>query len=359
MIRRVLVLIFFFLTFINLTANETRDRHIRMLINERTGRFALYFLVDPIDMTYRPLFNRRSATSFIDVNVNGVAHRLGSSRIFNTIIDRNNEDPIITYESPLLNVNKTFTPIRTTSSHTANGVQLTITVQNKSEEEISVGLRMLIDTYLGERRRNIPFVTDNLNITRETIIEGSAEELYWISRGEVRGEMISLMGSISEPMGILRSGDGSYRVPDFLHFANWKKLSDVPWKAPYHEGRSFNLFPYSIGDSSVCYYWEPEILDRGRSLTYTVYLTTMDIPWYTQPYIEIVRPVRAPEPVEILEAAIETMEAVIEASTVTEETDLQALRRLRGILAQFIAGEIELDEHDLIEIETSIDRHGR
>jgi hypothetical protein len=346
-----------------------------MIIDEKTGRYSLSFLTDPENEKYSNLFFRNSNTSFLDINVNGLYYRLGSSRVFKTRVDMENEEPVVVYESSFLTVKASFTPIKTISSPTANGVRVTIKIINREEDEPSVGLRMVLDTSLGEGRKNIPFVTENNNILKEKIIESSSEVKYWISRGKD----ISLMGSIADPF------DETAKMPDYLHFANWKKLSDVPWKAPYHEGRSFNKLPYSIGDSAVSYYWEPSVLEMGGTFTYTVYLTTEDAAWYDpQPYAQPARPV-SPRPAPLIEDIIP--EIVIEPPVIeeqreqagqsgynmaliekearetsfstNEEYDFVILRILQNTLNRFIAGELSLNELDLLQISLAIERYGK
>jgi hypothetical protein len=365
---------------LRLGANETKDGFIRMIINEKTGRFSLSFLTDQEKTKYSQLIYRSGETSFFDINIDGIPYRLGETRVFSTRVDRENDEPVVIYDSDFLTVKTSFTPVKTLSSPNANGIRVTIQIFNNSEEEHEVGLRLLIDTTLGEERKNIPFVTENFNIKKEKIIESSSEEKFWISRGKD----ISLMGSIADP-----TNDNAAR-PDYLHFANWKKLSDVPWKASYHEGRSFNKLPYSINDSAVSYYWNPVALETGRVLTYTVYLTTEDAAWYQQPnyYAAPVRPSPPkPAPVPVIEevipeltpelaalvsaveeeqlAAAENNIAVIEneareeAQKTGEDYDITVLRMMQNVLNRFIAGEISLNEMDLLQIDLAIEKYGQ
>jgi len=374
---RPLFLILFTVFFVlNIGANETKDSYIQMLINEKTGRYSLSFLNDTKKMKYKQLIYRNSNTSFLDVRVDDVAYRLGSSRVFKTRIDRENKEPVVIYESSFLTVKTSFTPVKTISSPTANGIRITIQLTNKSEEVSSVGLRFLVDTYLGEGSNNIPFITENNNIIREKIIESSSNEKYWISRGKD----VSLMGSIADPL------DDTAVRPDYLHFANWKKLSDVPWKAPYHEGRSFNNLPYSIGDSAVSYYWEPCFLKKGGTVTYTVYLTTEDIAWYypelyvdpkiaskektseipMDPPVIVSEPEPEPEQAIQIQAeqpaynmALIEMEARTQSFKTGEDYNVIVLKMLQNILSQFIAGEISLNELDILQIDLAIERYGK
>jgi hypothetical protein len=373
--------IFFFLFLLlclRLGANETKDGYIRMLIDEKTGRFSLSFLTDTENSKYSQLFYRGGNTSFFDININGVPYRLGESRVFTTRVDRENDEPVVIYDSALITVKTSFTPVKTSNSPNANGIRVTIQIMNNTEEEPEVGLRLVIDTILGEGRKNIPFITENFNIKKEKIIESSSDEKYWISRGKD----IALMGSIADPL------DETAARPDYLHFANWQKLSDVPWKASYHEGRSFNKLPYSIGDSAVSYYWNPVVLEMGRALTYNVYLTTEDAAWY-QPkqYAAPVKPVAPKPPAPVIEekkpevtaepeavvfapeeepvAASENNMAVIEqeaqaeSQKTGEDYHITVLRMMQDVLNKFIAGEISLNEYDLIQMDIAKEKYGQ
>lgn len=333
-----------------LNAVETKDGFIRLIIDDNSCSFSLFYLTDTFseeaDAKYEPLFSHKDPrTSFLAVNVNGRTYRLGETSVFRSRIERQGSNPAIVFESPFLIVNDVFSPVRTASSRVANGIKRTITIKNTGDKPASIGLRILIDTHLGERRGDIPFITNSLSITKETIIEGTSGETYWISRGE----RLSLMGSVVNPPGV------TGRNPDFLHFANWKKLSDVPWKAPYYEGRTFNHTQYSIGDSAVCYYWEPVTFAQGESAVFSIFLTTADMNGFTGAKTQAEQQESKKEAID--EAFGEFEEAFMEYNTDYQENeDIIALQRLQGTLDDFISGEIKLTEQELTDIEQSIIR---
>jgi hypothetical protein len=368
--------LFVFSGFVCLSASETKDKHIRLLIYEKTGNFSLFYLTDVEKEKYSPLFNHRiPSATFMDVKADGVVYRLGKDRTFNVRIERHNEDPVVIYESAFLEVSQLFIPVRTLSSPNANGVKIKINIRNTGEEPMEVGMRFLLDTSLGEGRRTIHFATDNLNITKEMIIESPSEENYWITRGK----NLSLMGNISDPE---LSEDKTLKKPDYLHFANWKKLSDVPWKAKYFEGKNFNKMPYSVNDSAVCYYYEPDVLTPGSFFSYVIYLTTEDTSWYLPntfveparassavvetPVEPVVEPVIEPEIEQYVEPVFEEpiFEETVYEDTPPQETnttslyDLERIREYQRRLNQFIADEIDLTEQDLNEMETTLEEKG-
>jgi len=357
--------------------NMPDDGYIRLVLNEKKGSFTLFYLSDPKRMRYEPLFNSNdTSASFLSVSVDGEIYKLGDSKIFKTKIERNKKDMSFIFESPFLRVTQLFSPVKTSSSQMANGVKITMSIQNIGTDRSFVGLRMLIDTDLDEKSKKTPILTNTQVVSSELLIEGNSADRFWISRGK----KISLMGSIVNPV------ESNGKGPDLVHIANWKRLRDTPWRLTYSKGRAFNNMLYSSGDSAVCYYFGPEMVDRNKILTYTVFLTTEDTAWYklTEPPVNmtasiisdrpvVAQPVAAqpaapvvqPPPKEIppLEdgltiniPAIEA-QASIEAAATKQDENVIVLLKLQDILNQFIDGQIKINEKDLAEIEKFIEQY--
>jgi hypothetical protein len=297
-----------------LYAADIRDGNIRLVINERTGNYMLY-LLNPQTNRFERLFYREQAASFTSVNIDGNVFRL-SHRSFNSSFENYDGSPRIIFESSDLRITKVFTFITTGNSFDTNGVMITYSIENISDKDSMVGLRVLIDTVLGEGMGRTPFVTDIREITRETVIDHAEQDRYWISRNQ----RTSLMGSIANPL------DDTVIAPDYIHFANWRRLFNASWNLRYSSGRSFG------GDSAVSYIYEPVEIQTGGFVSYTIFLTAEDINWYNN---------------------FETFEMPRRNII----TDFTSLHEIQDTLNQFIDGQIDLDEQDLYEIEREIDRY--
>jgi hypothetical protein len=237
---------------------------LKLVIHENTGRFSLYYLTDVTQERYAPLFvDQDPRTSFLTVMVNDRTYRLGEAAAFRTRIEGAPANPGIIFESSFLAVTQEFSFIKTAGSSLINGISMRIRVLNRGERETRVGLRFLLDTSLGEGGSPAPFSTGQRSLNAETVIEKNAPDRYWVSRND----QVSLMGSISS---------GVTEPPDLVHFANWKRFNDAPWKIQYTPGRNFNNLPYSVGDSAVCYYFEPLPLTRGESRDFVILLAVED-----------------------------------------------------------------------------------
>ncbi|MDR2210435.1 MAG: hypothetical protein LBO65_03075 [Spirochaetaceae bacterium] len=243
-------------------AAEYTDGRIRLVINENTGRFSLYFMTDIARERYFPFFvDQDPRTSFLALMVNNRNYRMGESASFKTKLGGTPSNPALIFESSFLTVTEEFSFIRTGSSSLTNGIRLTITIHNRGEQPIEAGVRFLIDTILGEEDSS-HFSTDRRQIRSEAVIDASSGDAYWISRGS----LLALMGSV-EAQGTR---------PDSIHLANWKRLNDTPWKIPLVSGRNFNFLPYSINDSAVCYYYEPAVINPGGFRAISVVLAAED-----------------------------------------------------------------------------------
>jgi hypothetical protein len=245
-------------------ALDLSNGRLKLTIHENTGRFSLYYLSDITQDRYTPLFvDQDPRTSFLAVIVNDRVYRMGEASAFRTRLGGTAASPAIIFESSFLSVTQEFAFIRTAGSSLSNGVRMNIRVVNRGEQQARVGLRFLLDTSLGEGGSPAPFATDLRSLNSETLVEKNAPDRYWVSRND----RVSLMGSISA---------GVAEAPDLVHFGNWKRFNDTPWKVPYSAGRNFNYLPYSVGDSAVCYYFDPLPLTRGESRSVSIMLASED-----------------------------------------------------------------------------------
>jgi hypothetical protein len=247
-----------------LEAAEYSEGRIKLVLHENTGRFSLYYMTDIVKEQYEPLFvDKDPRTSFITVMTGDRIYRLGEASVFKFRLAENPNRPAFIFESPFLSVTQEFSFIQTVDSSLTNGIRMHLTVENKSEQQSMVGLRFLLDTNLGEGGHTSHFMTNTRSFASEAVIDGGSSDRWWITRNDTFG----FMGNIFV---------GGITNPDLIHFANWKRLNDIPWKTPYVSGRNFNFLPYSINDSAVCYYFDPVPLGKGERRILSLLLAAED-----------------------------------------------------------------------------------
>ncbi|MDR2480758.1 MAG: hypothetical protein LBD07_00490 [Spirochaetaceae bacterium] len=262
-IKTCISVLFLFLITHFLPAAEYEDGRIKLVIDENNGRFSLYYMTDVDKKTFEPLFwDRDKKTSFLAVCVNGSEYKLGESSRFKTYVRGTDTKPALVFESPFLAVTEQFSFIRTSSSGVSNGVRVDIKIENWGEKTAETGVRLLIDTFLGET--NTPsFRTDLRPVESELIIDQSSRDQWWLSRNEKYGIMGSVFVEGIDP-------------PSYIHFANWKRLYNAAFKTEYVYTRNFSDLPFSIRDSAVCYYLDIRPLERWQSCGFTALFAADD-----------------------------------------------------------------------------------
>ena len=357
---------------VNAETSFSSNEFFRIDINESRGNFFLYYLSDARRMHYEQLFNSRNLPgSYTSISVDGKVFRLGDSH-FPAVLEWLNGNPVLKFEYHGIIVTQVFSLVRTDSSAVNNGVMITYTIYNFMNQDSSVGLTVLIDTTLGEEKNKTPFIIhsddssgETRSVTTETLIEGETGSRYWVSRGS----NAALIGSIIDPL------DSEAKAPDFIHFANWKRLHNSKGRLNYSQGRALG------SDSAVSYIYEPVLIESGNVISYRIFLTTDDADWgisveepqdqthepelqMEQEYVTAAAPIAEEPPapaIPVMPAVkfdLAAMEEEILAAAIenNEHAEVQILIRLHDILVQFVKGEIDLSEQDLLDIERAIER---
>ncbi|MDR1232045.1 MAG: hypothetical protein LBK61_11690 [Spirochaetaceae bacterium] len=271
--KRIIVpCILFLLALSSLAAGDFIDGPIKLTLDDRTGRFSVFKRNDKGEYQ-NFLWDRNAKTSFLAVQIDGRLYKLGESNYFKTAVRGTATTPTLTFESPSLSVAMEFSFIKTPNANETNGIRIDIKLHNWGEKDIDAGIKLVLDTYFGEKK-SPQFKTNLRYIDSETVINRVVNDEWWLAKDD-KG---SLMGSIYV--------EGTY-YPDTLHFANWKRLSDAKWKATYVAGRNFNALPFSINDTAVAYYMEPIKLVRWDQRTMTVMLASEDKDGFAMPVMPI------------------------------------------------------------------------
>jgi hypothetical protein len=257
----VLFLAVFFSLPVPAAGAEFTSGSVRLVLHEEIGRFSLYSIHENSRGRYEALFaDQDPRTSFLAISFNDRIYKLGDTSSFRIRLGEDGSRPSFVFESSFLLVTEEFSFIKTPGQNVPNGVSIRITIENRSLQQSRAGARFLLDTDLGENSQP-PFSTGKHQIGSEIFFEKGSSEGWWISRNEQRSLMGSMFGTVDQN-----------EEADSLYFANWKRLNDVSWKISYQQGRNFNMPPYSVGDSAVCYYYEPRPLNRGETSSFTIVL---------------------------------------------------------------------------------------
>ncbi len=224
---------------------------LRLVMHQGLGRFSLYSDGVPLFVDQDP------RTSGLAVLIDGRAYRLGETAEFRQKSEALPQGGRFTWTSPRLTLTESFSLVEPSS------LLITITAANTGENELRVGLRFFLDTCLGEEAYP-HFQTDlQPEINSELTLLRAAMPRYWLS-ASFRSR---------KPAGLLCLLKGAeVTEPDRVVFANWKRMSETGWSYETLPGRSFSDLPYSINDSAVFQYYDPQPLPKGGSRTIAIVL---------------------------------------------------------------------------------------
>ena len=235
----------------SLGALEAKEGLVKVIVNESTARVSVYKLTDVAKGRYEALiFDQDPRTSFITLSAEGRQSKLGDAAEYRVTTSRTDTGVRIEFRSASFVVRQLLDFAKSDGSALADGLRVTLEMENISERDAALGLRYLIDTWLGEKT-GMHFVTDKRpRISEETAILPSADDAWVATPGEKASFMVQFSGA-----GIDR--------PDKVVLSNWKRLSDASWSFDVNPLRNFTLVPYSINDSAIALYWEPQAVARG------------------------------------------------------------------------------------------------
>ncbi len=237
----------------SLPALELQRGKIKLVINDKTGRYAVYGSEDQVKPVWTALYLANDlTTSKWKLQIADKVVVLGDDPAFTTTVEQTATGAKITWNSKALAATLNLDFVLSASSAVADGLKLTLLLVNVSQSPLKAGVRWVLDTNLGEKKDHFRLSTDDV-VASETKLEGSYPE-WWSSRS-----------ATDDTFGLLvMLGQGS-TPPSRVIFANWKRLDDSSWDSGFKAGREFNLLPYSFNDSAVAEYWDAQELAPGLS----------------------------------------------------------------------------------------------
>ena len=258
--RALWLLLFSFMAILPAISMELGEGAVKLVVNDITGRVAFYRLAEIGRNRYEPLlFDEDSRTTFATLSLDSRFFRLGDSVEFRFSLVRIDHGLVVYYKSTSCMVRQRIEFIKSEGSSIVDSFRMSFEIENTGSQDIRVGLRMLLDTWLGEKD-GFHFSTGNRSkLTEETRFTKETAEGSITSSGQNASLRIDLAGEGITP-------------PDEIVLANWKRLSDSNWSFEASGLRGFSFAPFSINDSSVALFWYPENLPRYavRKLSFTM-----------------------------------------------------------------------------------------
>jgi len=241
-------------------ALEVRDGRMRLVVDDRSGRFALYYLADVTKNRYVPLlYDQETRTTYPTLMVDQKAYRLGETAEFRTTVAKDGAGVTIEYRSSFCVVRQSFLFTTSTGATLSDGVIINVNMENVSQKDSAIGFRYLLDTWLGEKA-GTHFLAPSGAVLGTEALYGIDSTEPWIKTPGDAGA--SLQVALTVPA----------TRPDRVIAANWKRLNDAPWAIETNASRNFTLLPYSVNDSALALYYDPVAVRPGASRTIAIAL---------------------------------------------------------------------------------------
>lgn len=150
---------------------------------------------------------------------------------------------------------------RSITTRMLDTARISYTVTNKDPAPRSVGLRITLDTMLGDND-GAPLRIGDKAVTTATSLQGAALPDFWQAFDSLSSPTVTAQGT-------LRTQD--VRPPDRMIAVDWGTAADHPWEFAVPEARDFTRAGEAELDSAALLVWDPQPLGPGESRTYTTF----------------------------------------------------------------------------------------
>jgi hypothetical protein len=213
-----------------------------------------------------------------------------------------------------------------------DGVLIRYEIENRTERPLNAGLRVLLDTCLGEGQEAHFVLDDGTSVEYEMERGGGDVPSWWeSSEGDMPGPCLrcSLRGQL-------------ITTPQRLVFANYRSLLLHPFHYQIRRNRRFHSLPFSRNDSAVAIFFDPQVLEPGGKVEYGTILGLCGEGRYVFRADRSVYSERLVLPVEPYPGGADEGVSLEEVENILRE--LESLRFIRGDVEKIDALIDELNE---------------
>lgn len=191
-----------------------------------------------------------------DAGANG---RFGQELEIPRIIDNNRISS--TWQLGPILVTQTIRIVRSSTTGLLDTAAIAYELHNTDEAEHHIGLRVALDTMLGEND-GAPIRAGDQAVNTDTMLTGAAIPDFWQAFDSLADPMVTAQGT-------LRGGEVS--TPDRVYFTNWGSIAAQVWDIEIKPGRDFTRLGEFDLDSAMALQWDARPLAAGEKRLYVVY----------------------------------------------------------------------------------------
>ena len=155
-------------------------------------------------------------------------------------------------------VEQNLTIVKSSTTGLYDTAQIKYKLTNNSEQDKNIGLRVMLDTMLGEND-GAPLRMGEEAITTDKLFSKNELSNFYQAFDSISEPKVTSQGTLKGP---------SVTVPDNVYFSDWGSLADGSWDFDFNPGEEFiRKGGYEV-DSAVAMYWEDNKLAPGESKTF-------------------------------------------------------------------------------------------
>lgn len=256
------ILIFF--TVMAFTSAATIDKRLGdfvLQVSDDVGAFNLCYAPETSSSSTNFFVSHNDfATTYFSVLVNDSVYQLRRGSISSIRLVEQNQGASLVYKvRDKLNVGVNFTAISDFSETGVGAVKVEVELENISSTTLSVALKGIFDTVLGENS-GVHFVTARYPYVSAEESFLDMEQLQWVRSSNG-----------NESIQFLFDGNG-ISSPKMVVLANKDVVTSDSWMPIVKSGRTFNSV-FSYNNSAICALWETISLTPSTKGSLTFYIT--------------------------------------------------------------------------------------
>ncbi|OHD56286.1 MAG: hypothetical protein A2Y33_00520 [Spirochaetes bacterium GWF1_51_8] len=254
---------------------EVENAYIKIGVDDNTGRYILETIQgDPenvYDDNQQLLYKKIPPTSMTTVYIDDEPYIFGSSSgyfrkraevVGNKIVTEWSIKGVVIIQEVEI--------VKGPSTGLMDSMRVLYRIKNENAGNVKVGLRIMFDTFLGDKDGAAFSLPDLGDISHEAQFYRDSIPAYWYS-------FDSFVNPLIKTQGILK-GFG-VTTPDKIVFASWDRLYDNLWDFVVDSNKEFKRVGTGHYDSAIALYYEPVVMGPNEmmyiSSIYGLYGATM------------------------------------------------------------------------------------
>jgi hypothetical protein len=246
-------------------ASQTRlvAKYLQITVSNNNGSFTMYGRKSSEDDWVSLNHEDKQPTSFFKFFRDNSVVPFGSNSdgAFSEINIRNNAVEYY-WNNKDGRIDLKYSLVKSEGSRFINTLVIDCTIQNFTEDVVSMDWLFCLDTWFGEKSKTHFYLPGNITVNNETELPFEASLSYIRSYSPEKEMALNLIFSQEDQV-----------LPDRVYFANWKRITESIGLYEIKDGRSFDLKPFSLNDSAIVAEFRKREIYPDREHTYRIVLS--------------------------------------------------------------------------------------